>query len=288
MDKWTELRSAYLVAKLGTVSAAADTLGVHRATINRHIEALEQALGAILFQRHARGYTPTEAGCDMLETAARAEEMFNDLRGRNQGRNAQLSGELIVTTLSGIANLIMPALAAFRAAHPEVALTFATSTQLARLEYGEAHVAIRAGDKPEEPDYVVLPFREMRFTLYAHQDYLARHGKPQGLDDLNAHYFIGSLISETREPPYSAWMRAHISPTAFALKTPDPRAIFYGVLHGLGIGFLAEHEAAAYPELIPIVPPQAEWDGHLWIVTHVDLHRTSKVQAFIKLLRDST
>ena len=101
-------------------------------------------------------------------------------------------------------------------------------------------------------------------------------------------YFIGSLISETREPPYSAWMRTHISPTAFALKTQDPRTIFYGVLNGLGIGFLAEHEAAAYPELVRIVPPQAERAGHLWIVTHVDLHQTSKVQAFIKLLWDST
>jgi len=146
-------------------------------------------------------------------------------------------------------------------------------------------LAIRAGDKPEDLDYVVLPFREIRFTLYAHQDYLARYGKPHGLDDLDGHYFIGSLISETHEPPYSAWMRTHLAQTALALQTQDPRAIFYGVLNGLGIGFLAEHEAAAYPELVPIVPPKAEWAGQLWIVTHGDLHRTSKVQAFIGLLR---
>ena len=55
MDKWTELRTAYQVAKLGTVSAAAERLGFHRATVNRHIDILEAELGARIFIRHARG-----------------------------------------------------------------------------------------------------------------------------------------------------------------------------------------------------------------------------------------
>jgi DNA-binding transcriptional LysR family regulator len=44
MDKWAELRTAYQVAKLGTVSAAATALGFHRATVNRHIDVLEKRL----------------------------------------------------------------------------------------------------------------------------------------------------------------------------------------------------------------------------------------------------
>ena len=55
MDNWDEIRTAYQVARLGTVSGAAEVLGVHHATVIRHIDALEQALGAKLFQRHARG-----------------------------------------------------------------------------------------------------------------------------------------------------------------------------------------------------------------------------------------
>ena len=47
---------------MGTVSGAAQALGVHHATVIRHIDALEGRLGVKLFQRHARGYTPTEAG----------------------------------------------------------------------------------------------------------------------------------------------------------------------------------------------------------------------------------
>ena len=63
MVAWTEVRSAYMVAKLGTVSAAADALGcVHHATILRHIDALETELSSKLFQRHKHGYTPTDVG----------------------------------------------------------------------------------------------------------------------------------------------------------------------------------------------------------------------------------
>ena len=58
MDGWDEIRTAYHVARVGTVSGAAEVLGVHHATVIRHIDALEEKLGVKLFQRHARGYTP--------------------------------------------------------------------------------------------------------------------------------------------------------------------------------------------------------------------------------------
>ena len=65
MENWDEIRTAYHVARLGTVSGAAEVLGVHHATVIRHIDALEGRLGVKLFQRHARGYTATEAGEDL-------------------------------------------------------------------------------------------------------------------------------------------------------------------------------------------------------------------------------
>ena len=69
MDNWDEIRTAYQVARNGTVSGAAEVLGVHHATVIRHIDALEARLGVKLFQRHARGYTATEAGADLLQVA---------------------------------------------------------------------------------------------------------------------------------------------------------------------------------------------------------------------------
>ena len=254
MEKWTEIRSAYLVAKLGTVSAAAHELGVHRATINRHIDALEDTFGTKLFHRHARGYTATEAGHDMLETAGRVEEMFAALAGRNQGRNSQLSGELIISSVAGVAALIMPAITQFYTAYPDVKLQFVADNRLARLEYGEAHIAIRAGPKPEELDYVVIPFTDVRFALYAHTRYIDRYGKPSRISELADHQFVGSLGKAYRYP-YTSWMRNHVKPSAIALDAEHPQAILQGVLAGLGLGFVAEHDAAIHKDCLLYTSP---------------------------------
>ena len=55
MDNWNEIRTAYQVARLGTVSAAAEALDVHRSTVIRHIDTLETVLGEKIILRHAKG-----------------------------------------------------------------------------------------------------------------------------------------------------------------------------------------------------------------------------------------
>ncbi|SUZ33329.1 HTH-type transcriptional regulator GltR [Roseibaca ekhonensis] len=281
MDYWTELRTALMVARLGTVSAAADALGVHRATVNRHVETLEAAFRAPLFQRHARGYALTDAGRDMLEIAGRADEMFTDLAGRARGKAGQLSGALIVTALSGVAPLVMQAIRDFHLSHPQIALDFVAGAQLARLEHGEAHVAIRAGAKPDVPDYVVTLFRRLRFGLYASRSYVDRAGYP---DRLEAHRFVGS-VEVPRPVPYADWMNANVPPEALALHTTDQQVLHSAVCAGLGLGFLAEHDACIRPDLVEVIPPGEAWSTPLWTVTHVDLHRTAKVKAFLDYLK---
>ena len=86
MENWDEIRTAFQVARLGTVSGAAEVLGVHHATVIRHIDALEKRLGVKLFQRHARGYTPTESGRDLLAVAQTTEEQFAHLVSRIKGQ----------------------------------------------------------------------------------------------------------------------------------------------------------------------------------------------------------
>ena len=95
MDNWDEVKTAYHVARMGTVSGAAEVLGVHHATVIRHIDAIEARLAVKLFQRHARGYTPTEAGEDLLRVAQATEDQFNQLVGRMKGRGDDVSGELV-------------------------------------------------------------------------------------------------------------------------------------------------------------------------------------------------
>lgn len=283
MDHWLELRTAYRLAKLGTVSAAADDLGVHRATVNRHVDTIETAFGAKFFQRHARGYTLTEAGRDLLDVTRRADELFLDLAGRSQGLAGQLSGSLLITSLAGLVPMIMPALQNFRVAHPETHLVFSADEALARLEYGEAHVAVRAGPRPQEPDYVVLPFRKLRFGLVAAQSYVDRFGTPDP-SALDTHSFVGVCDGSSRLP-YARWMEKHVAQDQIAFEASDQNVINAAVLAGLGLGFMAEHDAQDRSDLVDVVSPKDAWSADLWIVTHVDLHRTQKVQEFLKHLK---
>ncbi len=284
VDTWDEIRTAYQVARLGTVSGAADVLGVHHATVIRHIDALEKRLGTKLFQRHARGYTPTEAGRDLLNTAQRTEEQFGQLVSRIKGQGETVTGELVITSISGIAHILTPVFGEFQAAHPDVMIRFFSDMRLFRLDYGEAHVAIRAGAAPEDPDYVVQPLVRMAAALYASKAYVAAHGVPSGPQDYGQHRFIGHVEPDARAPFYR-WLRETVPPEAVTYRASEPEANRAAVVGGLGLGFLPVRDAERFPDLVQVLPPVPEWDSALWIVTHVDLHRTLKVQSFLTVLK---
>ncbi|NGM45035.1 LysR family transcriptional regulator [Rhodobacter sp. SGA-6-6] len=286
MQNWDELRTAYQVARLGTVSGAAEVLGVHHATVIRHIDALEARLGVKLFQRHARGYTPTEAGRDLLTVAQAADEQFVQLANRIKGHGETVQGELIVTSIAGIADLLVPVLAEFQAQHPQLVVRFLTDMRLFRLDYGEAHVAIRAGSAPEEPDNVVQPLVRIRTGLYAARSYAEAHGLPATEDDLAAHHFIVA-DSEAARAPFYRWLRERVPETALTFRTGEPQAMEQALRQGAGIGFLSAFRAHGDESLVEVMAPRPEWESPLWLVTHVDLHRTRKVQAFLAHLKDA-
>lgn len=284
MDNWDEIRTAFHVARLGTVSGAADVLGVHHATVIRHIDALEKRLGARLFQRHARGYTPTEAGRDLLQVAQATDDQFAQLAGRLRGQGGEVSGELTVTSVALLSPWLTPVLASFQALHPGLVVRFLTDERVFRLEYGEAHVALRAGSAPEEPDNVVRPFARIRQGLYAARSYADRHGLPQSEAELATHDFVG--FDGPPKAHFLRWLHDRVPADRIVWRGTDLRVLPHAVRAGVGIGFVQVSEAARDPDLVEALPRLPEWDSQVWLVTHVDLHRTPKVQAFLTHLRD--
>ncbi len=287
MENWDEIRTAFQVARLGTVSGAAEVLGVHHATVIRHIDALEKRLGAKLFQRHARGYTPTEAGRDLLTVAQTTEEQFGQLASRIKGQGEVVAGELVVTSITGIADLIVPVLARFQAEHPRLVVRFLSDMRLFRLDYGEAHVAIRAGATPQEPDNVVQSLGRMRNALYAARSYVETQGLPASVEDLARHRIIGPDDPDSRAPFYR-WLREHVPPEAITMRVTEGAANVAALQAGMGLGFCNTELARKTPDLVEVMPPRPEWEAPLWIVTHVDLHRTLKVQAFLACLKTAS
>ncbi len=284
MENWDEVRTAYQVARMGTVSGAADVLGVHHATVIRHIDAIEARLGVKLFQRHARGYTPTEAGQDLLRVATATDDQFNQLLGRLKGQGDDVSGDLVVTSLTSVAPLLVPELVAFQRTHPDSIVRFLTGDRLFRLEYGEAHVAIRAGSAPDQPDNVVQPFVKLRMGLYATKTYVQSHGMPDPANLFEAHQFIGHDNEKSRAP-FAQWMRANVPPNSIVFRSDDDRSLEVAVMEGLGVGFLPVWKASRSADLVQVLPSDDSWSAPLWLVTHVDLHRTTKVQSFLRFLK---
>ena len=283
VDTWDEIRTAFHVARLGTVSGAAEALGVHHATVIRHVDALEARLGAKLFQRHARGYTPTEAGQDLLQVASATEDQFTQLVGRIRGRGADVTGDLIVTSLPILSSRLTPVLAEFLAEHPETRLTFLTDARLFRLEYGEAHVAIRAGTKPDQPDNVVQHYYDEQIALFATRGYVERFG-PLTEGAWEGHRFVGPSDREHRAG-FFRWMNQTIPDACVTFRASSQLSTEDAVRAGAGIGFMSCGACKDDPSLVQMAPPRPEWTSPLWLVTHVDLHRTAKVQTLVAFLK---
>lgn len=285
MERWQQIRTAYEVAQHGTLSEAARSLGIHRATVARHVDALEAELGARLFQRHRRGYVPTEVGEDLLRVARATDAQFEELLLRTRHRSAELSGELVVTSLELIAGPVLAAAARFHQAHPRTRIRHRVSAERLRLEYGEAHVAVRAGRVPGDPDNVVQPFLTVQSALYAHRDYLEHHGPPRDDADFAGHRFVVPDPKGERVP-FRRWLQRHAPEETWAYVSSNHRMQVAALRAGLGLGFAPVHLARHHPDLVEVLAPRPAWEVPVWLVTHVDLHRSPKVQAFLKLAKE--
>lgn len=276
-DSWDDLRVALAVARSGTVSGAAEALGVHHATVIRRIDGLEAQLGVKLFQRHPRGYALTEPGQAMLKVAGDADERFAQLAAQITSGCDLIGGELVVTSLPDLADVVMPRLVGLMRQHPGLRVSYVTDVRLFRLDAGEAHVAIRAGSQPTEPDYVVRPMGTVRHPLYASPGYIAAHG---AVTDIAGHP-LAVLGAQAHNAPLMRWLRDRADPGQIVLTASDEAAREAVIRAGLAIGPLSPSRAEGLVEVMAL----PEWESRLWLVTHVDLHRSPKVQAAVTALR---
>lgn len=284
MDDWNEVRIAAAVAAHGTISAAAKTLGVHRATVIRHVEQLEHRLGQKLFQRHSRGMQPTELGQRLLTVAEATHAQFGELYREAKGLSGDLSGELVITSVDVLSPLVLPLIERFQQKYPATTVRYMATDQVLKLSYGEADIAFRIGQKPQTPDNVVRPFKTVEMGIYATQAYVNAYGVPQEFENLKGHRFIGPDVNAPTAP-FIEWIRRNVPENRISIKANSVGFMWSAVTSGIGIGFLPDFLVQGQPELIEIHAPKPEWREPTWIVTHVDLHRSRKIQAFCKLVK---
>lgn len=285
ISDWSDIHFAFQVARLGTLSAAAEALEVHHSTVLRRIDALEQRLNVRLFHRHARGYTATEAGKLLLQVASQTQEEFDRLMGQLAGVGEELSGNIVVTTVNSFSPKLTPILAEFQRRNPEIRIELVVDSRIFKLEYGEAHVSIRPGNQPKEPDYIVQQLRTMGTTFYASQGYINQYGRMKDRNDIKGHRFISSIL------PYSnirhmRWMREHIPDDQIYYRASDFVSMMHAAEADLGIAPVECWLAETSNNMEAMFAPPKDWDSDLWLVTHRDIHRTPKVQAITQFLKE--
>ena len=119
-----QLRYFLAVAEAGHMTRAAGLLGMAQPPLSQQIKALENTVGMVLFKRHSKGVTLTEAGQTLQADAARLVHDFDALQSRMQLLAEGKTGRLVIAfTSSAAAHEFTPfALRECRARHPGLVL----------------------------------------------------------------------------------------------------------------------------------------------------------------------
>src|SRR3954471_1067245 len=144
MLDWDDLRYFLAVAREGSLSAAAQTLGVTQPTVGRRITALQRRLGAKLFLPTATGQALSSSGRRLLPHAERMETEGLAAERVTSGRDAGLRGRVRVPASDGMIGAVLgPMLRPFVSRHPELELELVADVRHLSLVRGDADVAIR-------------------------------------------------------------------------------------------------------------------------------------------------
>lgn len=254
--------------RTGSLAGAARTLGMSEARINRHLAALEAALGAGLFERRANRLEATRLAEALLEPAsAMAREAETVLRlARLAGRPPE---RLRITATTALALFLTRHL---RRLGQDGILEILPSRQLLDPAAGQAELALRMRRPPAAGDLLVRRLGAVAVALYAHRDLLGQEPMP----------VIG--LRDAPDSRQAAWLADQVGPAALYL--PELPLRHQAVLDGLGCTLLPCFLGDAEPGLIRLRPPPAELREDVFLLLRRDLRATPTVRGLITALVD--
>lgn len=267
-DRFKPLRAFCQVARLGSVSRAAEALFLSQPAVTLQLQALERDLGTVLFERVGRRLTLTGEGTALYELARPLVEGLDGLDGEFRNRLKGLEGGELHVAAGGttLLHLLPTRVQAFRKAHPAVQLILHNVTAPDALTLLRADaVDLAVGSVPEIPSDLsyapVYSFDPMLIMARNHP--LAAKSAPR-LEDLSAHGLIlppkrlatGRLIDlvfQQRRIPYTV-----------ALEVGGWEIIKQYVAMGLGISIVtglclteADRERLAVRNMGEFFPPRS-------------------------------
>ncbi len=241
-SKLKPLRAFCQVAKLGSVSRAAESLFLTQPAVSQQLQALERELGVELVMRQGRALVLTKAG-DMFYDMARPlvegiDRLDVDFRERLKGLEV---GELHVVAGSSTAMYLLPSVVeAFRQSSPDVRFNLHTVTGeqgLEMLRKGKAEVAVGSMlDMPQDLDYARVWNFDMH--LIAAKDHPLAAIKQPTLANIAEHGFILPPQRLTSYRLIDRIFQQHHLPLNVTMEVGGWEVIKEYVLRGLGVSLV--------------------------------------------------
>jgi len=282
MLDWDDLRHFLAIARLGTLSAAARSLGVRQSTMGRRLAALESRTGATLLQRTPRGYVLTSAGEAILGNVERIEGEALAVERVITGKDVRLEGNIRVTTVETLASeMLTPIFHAFQEAYPGITIELVTDARNLSLTKREAEIALRLS-RPTQQDLVARHVTDFSVAIYAAQSYLDQHGVPDFAAGAPGHRRI--LVQEDlMQVPDMQWYQAMTPLADVVLRSNSRFTHVAAAVDGMGLACLARYlgDGRALVRLQPRVPPPLR---EIWMVVHQDIRHMPRIRAFSEFL----
>lgn len=269
MKNWDDLRLFLAVAHLGTLSSAADDLGLSISTVQRRVVALESEINTILFLKGPRGYRLTHAGEALLARVEEVEESVLAASREMVGHDQNASGDVRITVPLVLLSILASHLTDFTRTYARVRPILLADDGL--IDIGrDTDIALRATTTPAEHAIG----RDLCGLAWARYTSSGADGDGETLpwiqyQDMDAH-------------PAVEWSHKAF-PSASVVMLVSGVATMHSVLGSSGAqGLLPCFIGDPDPALRRIGHPIAE--NRLWLLIHADLRRSARVRALVDFL----
>ncbi len=193
------LRAFEAVARLGSMSAAADELAVTHGAISRHVRALEDSLGVLLLKRGAQTSEPTPEGQRLAEGLATAFGLIQASIEQVRPGPATISCSESIMMF-----WLLPRIARFQQQHPEMPLQFNMNYRGIDPIRDNISVAIRNTMITPPEDIIVRDLADEWIGPVCTPEYLRQNGLRQPQDLTRARL----LATRTRPLAWQQWATA--------------------------------------------------------------------------------
>lgn len=281
---WSEMRTAYMVGELHTLSRTAQHLGVHRSTVMRQITSLESRIGRRIFERGRDGYYPTPFGAELISVTKQVAIEFQEFFLTRGSVERTITGNIMIAAPSCLTSLITTVLADLRMQYPDLWYSYSSIEDEADFELDGKPDIVLAPSTHLADGYSAQKLTAVEASLFASAGYVETHGIPKSLKELRNHTYV-SGCSETLQDGAETWLRENAPARSIIFRANGYFALYSAIASGIGIGLLPTKVGLGDPGMIQIKELSPKFSKEIWVFARNEHARGRKAQIFLEALR---